>query len=297
MINMRSVYWIYQAGISALAITLILGIAAIASLYRLNEFPKYKAAPLTSSWSKFDATAFDFDADVFKKAIAESEKAPQEGAAKRYRLAGTFFAIGANQQSRKAILDDLQRKQQLLVTEGDLIENEAQVLSIMADRVILKRGASEEQILLCFNSSGLSATQQVIGASTAKNQLQADIQSRFGKRIGDKHWLLTRSELMNYYKEVLNNTERLTKIYESLKPVYEGQNIAGYTLDIEGEGDMFSAFGLRQGDTIRQVNSMPMTSQVRAEYFINEFVKNRVNGFVLDIERAGRKEKLIYMVR
>jgi len=42
---------------------------------------------------------------------------------------------------------------------------------------------------------------------------------------------------------------------------------------------------------------MSMTSQSRAEYFINEFVKNRVNGFVLDIERGGKKEKLIYMVR
>ena len=42
---------------------------------------------------------------------------------------------------------------------------------------------------------------------------------------------------------------------------------------------------------------MPMISQSRAEYFINEFVKNRVNGFVIDIEREAKPEKMIYLIR
>jgi hypothetical protein len=42
---------------------------------------------------------------------------------------------------------------------------------------------------------------------------------------------------------------------------------------------------------------MRMTSRRRAEYFIGEFVKGRVNAFVLDIERGGRPAKLVYQVR
>ena len=291
--------WFYQAGLTAFIATIVAGGGAIVHLFNANHITRSPPAVVTATWPKADPVAFSFDAAVFKKTAPDSDVVSQGSLAKRFRLAGTFFAVGANQQSRKAILDDLQKKEQLLVTEGDLIDhaqdgidNEIRIQSIMSDRIILRRGARDEEIMLCFSGSGQPAY-----AGAANGKLPSEIQNRFGKRVGDKRWVLTRSELLNYYREVLNDTDRLAKVYDSLKPVYEGRNIAGYTLMIEGEGEMFAAFGLQQGDVIRQVNSMPMTSQTRAEYFINEFVKNRVNGFVLDIERSGRKEKLIYMVR
>jgi len=286
-----------------MAVTVLAGAGTIVHLVQSNNMRQYSPVPIKATWPTIAPDKFDFDASVFKKTSSDaSAMMPQGSAAKRFRLAGTFFAVGLNQQSRKAILDDLQKKEQILVAEGDLIDhvpqgvpdNETRVVSIMSDRIIVRRGAIDEQIMLCFAGNSQSNAQQ---AAYSAAVAEGNIQNRFGKRVGDKRWVLTRSELMNYYKEVLNNTDRLAKIYDSLKPVYHENKIAGYTLQVEGEGDMFTALGLQQGDVIRQVNSMPMTSQTRAEYFIGEFVKNRVNGFVLDIERSGRKEKLIYMVR
>jgi len=294
MLIMQSYRWFYQAGFTAFAIIIVSGGFAILKLFNPNNITRL-APPLTAVWPKSGPNAFAFDTAVFKKTTSDSGIASPGNTAKRFRLAGTFFAVGINQQSRKAILDDLQKKEQLLVTEGDLIDGDALVRSIMSDRIILRRGTIDEEIMLCFAGNLQPGSQQTAGSSDGR--LAAEVQNRFGKRVGDKRWVLTRTELLKYYKEVLNDTDRLAKIYDSLKPVYEGRNIAGYNLAIEGEGDMFNAFGLQQGDIIRQVNSMPMTSQTRAEYFISEFVKNRVNGFVLDIERSGRKEKLIYMVR
>lgn len=294
MISIQSYRWVYQAGFAAFTATAVLGAFAIAHSFRSNNIPQFQAVSAIAAWPKVDPDAFAFDATVFKTITSDSEESVSQGnTAKRFRLAGTFFAVGINQQSRKAILDNLQKKEQLLVTEGDLIDNETRIISIMSDRIILRTGATDEQIMLCFAGNPQSTGH----AAASKDKIQSEIQNRFGKRVGDKRWVMMRSELLNYYKEVLNNTDRLAKVYDSLKPVYQGQNIAGYTLEIEGEGDMFNALGLQQGDIISQVNSMPMTSQVRAEYFISEFIKNRVNGFVLDIERAGRKEKLIYMIR
>lgn len=290
---LQSYRWFYQASFIAFTVILVAGSLAIVHLLNSNNITRFPPTAITAVWPKNDPDAFAFEPAVFKKTTSDSVVVSRGSAAKRFRLAGTFFAIGINQHSRKAILDDLQKKEQLLVTEGDLIDNEARVQSIMSDRVILRRGDVDEEIMLCFAGNLQSGSH----SSASDGKLPAEIQNRFGKRVGDKRWVMTRTELLNYYKEVLNNTDRLAKIYDSLKPVYEGQNIAGYTLVIEGEGDMFTAFGLQPGDIIRQVNSMPMTSQTRAEYFISEFVKNRVNGFVLDIERSGRKEKLIYMVR
>lgn len=295
MFGIQSWRVIYQTGFMAVAASIALGTLAMVRLFSSYAIPPFSSGSITAAWPAVDSDAFSFDASVFKRITADPGNTAPENAIKRFRLAGTFFAIGLNQQTRKAILDDLRKKEQLLVTEGDLIENDTRVISILADRVILRKGSEDEQIMLCFTSNGQPAGQKTAVPDATKGKLE--VQNRFGKRVGDKRWVLTRAELLNYYQEALNNTDRLAKIYESLKPIYEGQKIAGYTLDIEGEGDMFTAFGLQQGDIIRQVNSMPMTSQTRAEYFISEFVKNRVNGFVLEIERAGQKERLIYMVR
>jgi type II secretory pathway component PulC len=293
---MQSYQWIYRISLTSIAATVFLGAGTLVHLFQSNNIRNYSPVSIKATWPKVAPDEFVFDASVFKKTSSDSSAIPQGSAAKRFRLAGTFFAVGLNQQARKAILDDLQKKEQLLVSEGDLIDD-ARVFSIMSDRIILRRGAIDEQIMLCFAGNSQSNNQLAAYSAGAGGKSLADMQNRFGKRVGDKRWVLMRSELMSYYKEVFNNTDRLAKVYDSLKPVYQGNNIAGYTLMVEGEGEMFTALGLQQGDVIRQVNSMPMTSQTRAEYFIGEFVKNRVNGFVLDIERSGRKEKLIYMIR
>jgi type II secretory pathway component PulC len=66
---------------------------------------------------------------------------------------------------------------------------------------------------------------------------------------------------------------------------------------MEGEKEFFSAAGLQEGDVVRKVNSMNMTSQKRAEYFIGEFLQNRVTALVFDIERENKAQKLIYFIR
>ena len=63
------------------------------------------------------------------------------------------------------------------------------------------------------------------------------------------------------------------------------------------KADFFADVGLRQGDVVRRVNSLHMTSQKRAEYFIGEFVKGELGAVVLDIDREGRPEKLVYLIK
>jgi hypothetical protein len=42
---------------------------------------------------------------------------------------------------------------------------------------------------------------------------------------------------------------------------------------------------------------MDMTSRTRAEYFIKEFIHDRANAFILEVERGGDPVKLIYQFR
>ena len=222
--------------------------------------------------------------------------------AKSYRLAGTFFLYddsGNEQGSCKAVIDHIARKEQYLVGEGEQFDG-VDVVRIFRDHVLLRSQGQEEELWLSFTGESKSASETTrvsTNAIVTMDNAPALESNRFGKRVGDTRWVLKREELMRYYQELMDDPERLASLFISMKPSYQENAIAGYTVDMVGEKDFFKGMGLSNGDVVRRVNSMKMTSQARAEYFIGEFMKNRVNAFVLDIERDGEPKKLIYMVR
>lgn len=219
----------------------------------------------------------------------------------RYRLAGTFFTYQASpgqKSMRKAVIDDLDVGRQHLVGEGDRMDS-VEVMNIYEDHAVLRGPGGEEEIWLGFAGSGASSLQE---ANPAEKQAGAEdgvlAENRFGKQVGTNRWVFQRAALMDYYREVLEDPERVASIYLSLKPDYQEDNrIGGYILDVEGEGEFFEAVGLLPGDVIRSVNSMKMTNQRRAEYFLREFYQERLGVVVMDIEREGVPQKQIYMFR
>lgn len=222
----------------------------------------------------------------------------------RYRLAGTFFIMGvdesASERQRLAIIDDIASNQQHMVREGQTFQDH-EIVRIFQDRLIMRRDAVEVELTLSFQEvlegskpsapSETQKTDSVLGQEVLES-------NRFGKRIGEKRWVIDKRAIVGYYQELLDNPERIAAVYMSMKPAYDSEgSVGGYTLQKEGEKEFFDAVGLLEGDTIRKVNSMRMTSQKRAEYFIGEFMKERLGAVVLDIEREGKPEKLIYLFR
>ena len=223
----------------------------------------------------------------------------EEGAiSKRYRLAGTFFEYGSDSSNeiRRAILDDAELKTQHIVAENDTVAD-VRVVSIMAERVVLADGSGETELWISFARGG---TNEAAGRGQVAGSGESPANYPYGVRqIGENRWIFNRNRLMDYYRELMDEPERLVKIFDSLKPVYtqDGRNITGYVLGVEGERQFFDTVGLRQGDVVRSVNSLPMTNRRRAEFFIKQFVTDRANAFVLDVQRQGQQQKLVYEVR
>jgi len=242
------------------------------------------------------------DWSIFQSSVGSS--AGHSISSVRLRLAGTFFEyhneIAGPKDIRKAIIDDLRRGIQVIVREGDLVE-EINIVKIYRDRVIIRMpDGTDEQLWLNFSGR---QTPSLTGPST-NNVQDADsrkiVGDKFGGRqVGENRWVFSRQSLLDYYKELRDEPERLVKVFDSLRPIYEqGANrINGYSLNVEGEAEFFKSVGFRQGDIVRTVNSMNMTSRKRAEYFIGEFISDRANAFIIDIERDGKPQKLIYEVR
>ena len=215
----------------------------------------------------------------------------------RFRLAGTFGAEGDDGQvRRKAILDD-PRHEQHLVGEGDRV-GDTVVEQIFYDHVRLRTGDRSEEIWLDFGRA-LAGTPAAITNALATTAAGSGATNRFGGvQLQADRWQFSRQGLLSYYQELLEEPDRMVAIFDSLKPLRDSNaKITGYVVGIEGEADFFKAVGLQEGDVVRKVNSVPMTSRRRAEFFIDEFLKDRMNVVSLEIERANQPGKFIYQIR
>jgi type II secretory pathway component PulC len=216
---------------------------------------------------------------------------------KKFRLAGTFIAHGGQNDKRRAILDNLTTHKQRIVSENEEIGGFL-VLRIFTDRVVVRGQDGEEQLRLSFTGHGEVAEVQPDKDKKTRKGKFVPKKGLFGKQVGEHSYVIKREKLLAYYNELLDQPQRLVTVFDSLKPIWtEDRKIAGYHLDVEGEPEFFKELGWKQGDVVRTVNSMDMSNRYRAEYFINEFVADRANAFLIDMERDGETMKKVYRVR
>ncbi len=212
----------------------------------------------------------------------------------RFRLAGTFFVEGAGDATRRAILDDTTRREQFIVSEGERI-GDVTVEAIFYDHVTLRSPAGLRELWVEFSSR----TQPLSVTSTNRSEEVQGSTNKFGcVKAEDNRWKFSRKPLLDYYQELLDEPDRMVAVFDTMKPVRDERNkITGYVVGIEGEKNFFDAVGLQQGDIVRSVNSLPMTNRRRAEAMIDQFLKDRMNIVVLEVERGGKVTKQIYQMQ
>ena len=258
---------------------------------------KTVAAAEPFRWPELGAGAWN----AFRSGAAPAPPAPAGLLAARYRLAGVFLILtdpgAAGAEDRCAILDDLQEQRQLLAAEGEDV-GPARVVRVAADHVVLSDGEREETIVLAAGTLAGSGPSRDSGAPAAEAAKILET-SRFGNRVGETRWEINKQAVLDYYQEMMDNPERLAGLFMAMEPDRdEAGKVAGYRLNTEaGEKEFYTQVGLQHGDVVRKVNSMRMTSQRRAEYFIGEFVQNRLGAVVIDVERNGELKKLVYLVQ
>ena len=217
----------------------------------------------------------------------------------RYRLAGVFLVLAEEDGgagSRCAILDERATRQQVLALEGEWI-GPVQVVKVERDHVVLTDGEREEVLPLAAGSlPGAGRADAPAAAADAPVVLETN---RFGNRVGEMRWEFRRQAVLDYYQEMMDNPERLASLFLAMEADRDEEGrVAGYRLNMEaGEKEFYSLVGFQDGDVVRKVNSMRMTSQRRAEFFIGEFVQDRLGAVVIDIERNGEPKKLVYLVK
>jgi hypothetical protein len=247
------------------------------------------AADAASGWGE---TGAEFWSHFKAEGDSSAEAAGPLG--ERYRLAGVFRMLAGGGEC--AILDDLKEKRQLLLAQGEE-EDGLRVEQVGADFAVVSDGTRRERLAIAPGSGG-GESMAAMKAEAAPVQTVIST-NRFGSRLGETRWEFSRDAVMDYYQEMMDHPERLVGLFNALEPDYGSDDrIEGYRVNTaRGEAEFFDEVGLKQGDVVRRVNSLHMTSQKRAEFFIGEFVKGNLGAVVLDIEREGRPVKLVYLIQ
>ncbi len=236
----------------------------------------------------------DFDWAVFSNPYNIASYSKESGLASKFGLVGTYFVYdrAMNNRMRKAIVDNIEIGTQHIVGEKEVLADDIIVQSIFREKIVLIQGGKETELWLSFSGRGRGKDDQ------DANSLEQD-NNKFGARkVNDHRWELDRGALLDYYQELRNRPERLVQVFDSFDPIYDNSGgIEGYEIGIEGEDEFFEATGLRDGDIVREVNSIKMTSRKRAELFIHQFAKDQANTFVLGLERDGKERRLIYRLK
>lgn len=292
----------------ALAALAAVGSLAVASasmwyLRRLPEPPPPPAAPDIAGEVAAPAAIPERHWVALRGGPGGAPAAAGEAASGRFRLAGVFVALGAEVTGgapyRKAIIDDLQDGQQYLAGE-DEAAGPARVLRVEADRVTIRIEGRTEELRLRYDHPLTTAAEvTLIGteeAGEAGTETPLEVNA-YGRRVQENRWVLSRDALTAYYREMLDYPERVALLYETFEPDRAADGgIQGYRLNVRGEEEFLNAVGLKAGDVVREVNSLRMTSQTRAEFFIGEFLQDRLGAVVIDIERDGEQRKLVYLM-
>jgi len=281
----------------ALWCAVVLTVAILAGIVFLylqlpGDMARFDPSPSARPWPSRSA-AIAAGWDVIK---GEADSGPVGGSlAERFRFAGAFFVSGGgDEELRRAVVDEIAARCQHIVSEGDQF-GDVRVSRIYGDRIVLSENGLEEELWLSL--AGARVADGGDSGSTT-GAVAVATENRFGKMVSENNWQFKRDALMAYYDELMDEPQRLLQVFDSLKPLRnENGKIQGYELDVEGEQAFFDDIGFREGDVVRRVNSMMMTSRRRAEFFIHQFVDNKLSVVLIDVERDGKKQRLTYRIR
>lgn len=219
-----------------------------------------------------------------------------------YRFVGPIKYENRGVVQAKAIVDDLKNDRQGIFEIDDVVNNELKVLDVQDDLMVVEFDGIQMHLGKRFDTTRVASTTPAAAEEDTESIPFWDRpgikHTRYGKMIAENRWVLQRDKIMEYYEEMTLDPSAMVRLFDSFRPDRdEKRKVQGYRLKFQGQQDFLSDMGLQEGDTVRKVNSMPMTSQRRAEWFIAEFVRGNVQAFVLDVEREGEMMQQVFIVR
>jgi general secretion pathway protein C len=257
--------------------------------------------PAARTWQSRQAI---LDRNLFKAALGPGDAEPvdQDLAATKLplKLLGTAAAGGDPRRSWAAV-EDLEKRQHLVVRVGDRLQGKAEVVRIERRRLVLRNGARLEELALgdetgpataantgargrrtTPRATSMAANPANTGGNSPDERVQRLAENRFGLQRED-------------VQTVANNPAALFSQARIL-PKYEDGKMMGVQLNAIQSGSVFEQIGIRNGDTITEFNGIHITSQQDSAAVLRQLTES--TEFNVTVTGAdGQERRLTYELR
>ena len=183
------------------------------------------------------------------------------------KLLGT--AAGGDPRRSWAAVEDLEKRQHLVVRVADRLQGKAEVIKIERRRIVLRNGGSLEELALDGDDKGGAAGGARSASARGRNYrrpmaaVPPPAEDTSGnspvervQRLADDRFGVSREDV----ESVANNPAALFSQARIL-PKYEEGQMVGVQLNSIQAGSLFEQIGIQNGDTITEFNGIHITSQ------------------------------------
>jgi len=263
----RILLWSANAGLAALCCWIAAGLLADATAELMLPPPTVSAAeapppPPPRTWQSRQAI---LDRNLFKASTTAAEPGEaieDELAATKLplRLLGTV-AAGMAQRAWAAV-EDLEQRQHLVVRVNDRLQDKAEVVRIERRRIVLRNGGRLEELALdevepTQGAAAAAARGPRFGrADRRANMASPGAAAERVQRLAENRFGVAREDV----ESVANNPAALFSQARIL-PKYDEGKMVGVQLNAIKPGSLFEQIGIREGDTITELNGIQITSQ------------------------------------
>jgi type II secretion system protein C len=265
----RVVIWAANALLTVLCCWLAAGIASsVVGGVLAPAAPAETAAVAvpTAEVRTWDSRKAILDRNLFHSTLVSpgEEVTPDDLAATKLPLKLLGTAAGGSARFSWAAVEDLEKRQHLVVRIGDRLQGKAEVTRIERRRIVLRNGGRLEELALDEETQGVASTRSARGRSYPRQAARpAATESPGGnspvervQRLAENRFGVSGDDV----RSLANNPAALFSQARIL-PKYEEGQMVGVQLNAIQTGSLFEQIGIQNGDTITEFNGINITSQ------------------------------------
>jgi general secretion pathway protein C len=306
----RVAVWTANAALAVLCCWIVAGVAGNVAGGVLAPATSAEAAPLPAAeatergWKERQVI---LDRNLFNAALLGGEGPGDEEKLAKTKLPLKLLGTASNADPRAswAAVEDLEKRQHLVVRVADRLQGKAEVIRIERRRIVLQNGGAREVLALDEEQQGAAGTRTAsASARRALNRRPAPtptpppMDETSGnspvervQRLADDRFGVSREDVQS----VANNPAALFSQARIL-PKYEEGQMVGVQLNSIQSGSLFEQIGIQNGDTITEFNGIQITSQQDSAAVLRQLTE--ASEFNVTVTGAdGQPRRLTYELR
>lgn len=301
----RLAIWIANGALALLCCWLVAGIASDVAGAWLAPAPEAVAEPATPTPAvarTWQTRQVILDRNLFKAALGGGDEklVDEDLAATKLPLKLLGTAAGGDVRRSWAAVEDMEKRQHLVVRVGDRLQGKAEVTRIERRRLVLRNGGRLEELALgdetgAAGGSTTSARGRRYGPKptpmAADDSARGNSPAERVQRLSEDRFGLAREDVQS----VASNPAALFSQARIL-PKYEDGKMKGVQLNAIQAGSVFEQIGIRNGDTITEFNGIHITSQQDSAAVLRQLTES--TEFNVTVTGAdGQERRLTYELR